>query len=135
MFLSGMKVSGDSIRPLQKCSYLSSSPISSVISYLQNRFFLTANKSQLLVSLNETLCTIQYHLHNLKDVKNTHGRELLLVKLQAEVCNFTKSKTPPWRFFTLFKLCKCTKRAKRLKRVCVTTSLVRSDFDHNLLTV
>ena len=24
--------------------------------------------------------------------------------LQAEACNFTKSKTPPWVFFTFFKL-------------------------------
>ena len=28
-------------------------------------------------------CTIWYHLHNLKNVKNTHGGMLLLVKLQA----------------------------------------------------
>ena len=30
-----------------------------------------------------TLCSIWYHLHNLKTVKNAHGGELLLVKLQA----------------------------------------------------
>ena len=35
-----------------------------------------------------------------KREKNTHGRVLLLVKLQAEACNFTKSNTPPWVFFT-----------------------------------
>ena len=29
------------------------------------------------------LCTIWYHLYNLKNVKNTHGGVLLLVKLQA----------------------------------------------------
>ena len=34
---------------------------------------------------------IWYHLHNLKNVKNTHGGVLLLVKLQASACNFTKS--------------------------------------------
>ena len=28
-------------------------------------------------------CAIGYHLHNLKNVKNTHGGMLLLVKLQA----------------------------------------------------
>ena len=27
---------------------------------------------------------------------------LLLVKLQAEACNVTKSNTPPWVFFTFF---------------------------------
>ena len=30
------------------------------------------------------LCAIWYHLHNLKNVKNTHGGVLLLEKLQAQ---------------------------------------------------
>ena len=29
---------------------------------------------------------------------------LFLVKFQAEACNFTKSNTPLWGFFTIFKL-------------------------------
>ena len=29
-------------------------------------------------------CAIWYHLHNLKNVKNTHGGVLILAKLQAE---------------------------------------------------
>ena len=39
------------------------------------------------------------------NVKNTHGGVLVLVKLQAWLlaCNFTKSNTPPWVFFTFFK--------------------------------
>ena len=52
------------------------------------------------------LCAIWYHLYNLKNVKNTHEGVLLSVKLQAEDCNFTKSNTPPWVFFTFFKLYK-----------------------------
>ena len=52
------------------------------------------------------LCAIRYHLYNLKNVKNTHGGMLLLVKLQAEVCNFTKGNTPPWVFFKFFKFYK-----------------------------
>ena len=47
-------------------------------------------------------CVIGYHLDSLKNVKNTHGGMLLLVKLQAEACNVTKSNTPPWVFFTFF---------------------------------
>ena len=43
---------------------------------------------------------IWYHLHNLINMKNTLGRVLLLVKLQAKACNFTKSNIPPWVFFT-----------------------------------
>ena len=31
---------------------------------------------------------------------------LLLLKLQAEACNFTKGNTPPWVLFTFFKLYK-----------------------------
>ena len=49
-------------------------------------------------------CAIWYNLYNLNNVKNTHGGVLLLVKLQAKVCNLTKSNTPPWIFLTFFKL-------------------------------
>ena len=49
-------------------------------------------------------CTIWYHLYNLKTVKKTHGRVLLLVKLQAKGCNFTKSNALLWMFFTFFKI-------------------------------
>ena len=52
------------------------------------------------------LCAIWYHLYDLKNVKNTHGGELLLVKLQAAACNYTKGNTPPWVFFTFFELYK-----------------------------
>ena len=51
-------------------------------------------------------CTIWYHLYHLKNVKNTHGGVLLLVTLQTSSCNLNKSNTPPWVFFTFFKLSK-----------------------------
>ena len=38
---------------------------------------------------------------HLKNVKNTH-RAVILLKLQALACNFTKSISPPWVFFTFF---------------------------------
>ena len=41
------------------------------------------------------LCAIWYHLYNLKNVKNTHGEVILLLKLQASAL--------PWEFFTFFK--------------------------------
>ena len=44
-------------------------------------------------------------------MKNTHGGLLLLVRLQAEVSNFTKSNTPPWVFSTFFKLNKWYQKA------------------------
>ena len=43
-------------------------------------------------------CAIWYILYKLKNVKNTHRGVLLLVKLQAEALNFTKSDTFPWVF-------------------------------------
>ena len=46
------------------------------------------------------------YLHNLKDVKNTHGEVLFLVKLQASAYNFTKSNTWSSLFFTFFILYK-----------------------------
>ena len=46
--------------------------------------------------------------------ENTHGWVLLLVKLQAEACNFTKSETPPWIFFTFLKLYKWNQIAQRI---------------------
>ena len=54
------------------------------------------------------LCTIWYHLYNFKNLKNTHAGVLLLVKLQA-----SKSNTPPWVFFTFFKLYKWYQIAQR----------------------
>ena len=50
------------------------------------------------------LCVIWYHQGNSKNVKNTYGRVLLLVKSQVPACNFTKSNTPPWLFLIFFKL-------------------------------
>ena len=52
-------------------------------------------------------------LYNLKNVKNTHGGLLILVKLRASACNFTKINTPPWVFFTFFKLYKWYQIAQR----------------------
>ena len=51
-------------------------------------------------------CMIWYHLYNLKNMKNTHRGVLILVKVQAEACKFTKITTPPWAFFTFLKLYK-----------------------------
>ena len=49
-------------------------------------------------------CAIWYDLYNLKNMKCIHGGVLRLVKLQTLACNFTKSNTPPWVFFTFFNL-------------------------------
>ena len=65
-------------------------------------------------------CTIWYHLYNLTNVKNIHGGVLLF--------NFTKSNTPPWMFFTFFKLCKWYHPPRRNKLNVLSTSSVRSIY-------
>ena len=45
-------------------------------------------------------------MQNLKNVENTHGGVLLLLKLKVAASNFTKSITPPWVFSLFFKLYK-----------------------------
>ena len=57
--------------------------------------------------VNEMLREIWYHLYDLKIVKNTHGRVLLLVTLQAKASN-----TPPWVFFMFFNCSNGTKLYK-----------------------
>ena len=63
-------------------------------------------------------CAIWYYSYNLKNVKNTHGGVLILVKLQASACNFTKINTPPWVFFTFLKLYKWYQITQRITFVC-----------------
>ena len=57
-------------------------------------------------------CAMWYYSYNFKNVKNTHGRVLLLVMFQAKVCNFTKCNISPWVVFTFFKLQMLPNRAK-----------------------
>ena len=44
-----------------------------------------------IFKVNEMLCATWYLLYNSKDIENTHGGVLLLVKLQALACNLTES--------------------------------------------
>ena len=81
--------------------------IRSFFIFLSNQFFRNAQNIYLLEQLQVAYvmrCVIWYHSYNLKNVKNTHGGVLILVTLQALACNFTKSNTPLWGFFTFFKL-------------------------------
>ena len=64
------------------------------------------NSSRLIST--EMPCAVRYHLYNLKNVKNTYGGVLLLLKLQA------KSNIPPWVFSTFFKLYKWYKIAQNV---------------------
>ena len=96
--------------------------------------YLSLNPTYLAkVISSSVMCYVNsYHLYNLKNVKNTHGGVLLLIKLQAKAkaSNFTKSNTPPWVFFTFSKLCKWYRIAQ-----CIT-SLLTHRFDrtqHNRL--
>ena len=70
------------------------------------------------------LCTIWYHLYNLKNMKNTHGGMLLL----ALACNFTKNITSPCVFFTFFKLYKWYQTVQRIKYTSYIQSSVKSGY-------
>ena len=63
-------------------------------------------------------CAIWYHLYNLKNVKNTHGGVLTLVKLQAKT----------WVFFTFFKLYKWYQMAQRTTDMKVNENLKNRCF-------
>ena len=64
----------------------------------------SSSKNAINIQSNEPLFAISYHLYKFKNVKNTHGGVLFLVKLQAEAYNFTESNTPPWVLFKFHKL-------------------------------
>ena len=53
----------------------------------------------------------------LKNVISTHGGLLFLVKLDAEVCNFTKCNTRPWVFHTFLILYKWSQIAQSITYV------------------
>ena len=57
---------------------------------------------------------------------------LILVKLQAEACNFTKMSTPPWVFFTLFKLYKWCQIAQRITFIAENDIPTHRDSRTNL---
>ena len=69
-----------------------------------------------------------YHLHSLKNVKNTHGRVLILVTLQAKACNCTKINTLPWVFFTFLKLYKWYHIVQRITYILLTISKFHTSF-------
>ena len=75
-------------------------------------------------------CAIWYYLYNSKNVKNTHGGVLILVKLQASAwvffTFFTKINTPPWVIFTFFKLYKWYQIAQRIIFLSLTFSVLNS---------
>ena len=67
---------------------------------------------------NKTICAIQYLWYKFKNVKNTHGGMLVLVKLQPEACNFTQSKLLHGCFSRFFNCRNGTKlrKASRIKQ-------------------
>ena len=66
---------------------------------------------------NVMRCANWYHLYNLKNVENTHGGVLILVK-------FTKIDTPPWVFLAFFKLYKWYQIAQRITNVVLSIIII-----------
>ena len=57
---------------------------------------------------------VWYYLNNLKNVKNNHGGELLSLKLQVEVCNFSEALFLLGCYSRFLNCTNGTHRAKRL---------------------
>ena len=57
-------------------------------------------------------CAILYYLYNLKNVENTHGGVLILVKLEALACSFTEINTPHGCFSRFLNCTNGTKSCK-----------------------
>ena len=76
----------------------------------------------------ETLCAIWYRLYNFKNVEDTHGRVLVLVKSQTGACKFTKSSIPPSLFFSRFLICingtKSRKASQKYKKLGMTWLII-----------
>ena len=75
---------------------------------------------------------IWYHLYNVKNVKNSHGRVLILVKLQAKACSFIKINTPPWVFFTFFKLYKWYQIVQRTTYIKIKNLVHLTSLNHRV---
>ena len=97
------------------------------VDHIQKSFFNQTCSSDFrnYINRNVTFYTIWYHLHNLKNVQNIHGGVILLVKLQAEACKFTKSITPSQGFFTFSILYKLQQIAQGISYFA--TFLLQSD--------
>ena len=76
-------------------------------------------------------CTISYHLYNLKNVKNTHGRVLILVKLQAEALTLLEL-TLLHGYFSRFLNCTNGTKSRNAQHLAIhvssfTQDLIRAD--------
>ena len=80
-----------------------------------------------LLKLYQTLCAIWYHLYSLKNMKNNHRGVLLLVKLQAKACNFTKINTSPSVIFTFFKIAQMVPNRAKFRK-WIINSIHRIDI-------
>ena len=104
------------LQTTQAVLFLSNPPLYIVLSFfcqqystLQINWLVSIKVDDCFNEISITCYTSKLHktkLRYLKNVKNTHGGVLILVKLHAEACNFPKSNTPLWVFFMFFKSCK-----------------------------
>ena len=62
----------------------------------------------------QMLCAICYNFVLFKKREKHPWKSVTFSKLQTETCNFTKSNTPPWMFFTFIKLYKWYHIAQRI---------------------
>ena len=76
------------------------------------------------------LCQIWYHLHNLKKREKHPWKSDSFGKVAR--CNFTKSITPPWVFFTFFKLNKWYQIAQGITYMIYSIKIYTITSQHGL---
>ena len=102
-------------QPLYRFMQIAKSKFANFYILIKTRILLILLSRQRIV----ILCAIQYHFSNLKNVKNIHRGVLLLVKFEAKACDVPKCNSPPWVFFTFFKLYKWYQIAQSITFYCI----------------
>ena len=84
-------------------------------------------KEILVIKHSSVYHLLTIDLYNFKNMKNTHGGALLLVKLQAKARNFTESNTPRGRF-SLFLNCTNDTKSRKASHIPVLNQFCYTCF-------
>ena len=102
--LNSLRLSKENIKGLNysgKCDVLNSNAVL-LARHFQHRFDIFFKK--ICGALRDLVPVLQF-----KKREKHPWRSVNLIKLQASACNFTKSNTPPWVFFTFLNCAHSTK--------------------------
>ena len=125
------------IIPMRKLSYSFIYNLMASFIYFYQLDYCFLVSSVIWKEYNVMLCSIWYHLYDLKNVKNSLGGVLLLVKSQASASNFKKRSTPQWVLFKLFKIYKLHQIAQSISYLPsqATSSSTEVFYKNNFLKI